>query len=131
MRRSMPTPNFVTWTSAQVAEFAVRHPKAARVVNVPFVFFHPTTKDVHPNQSFLLVMNDRFAKDAALVVGGADDDERAANAAAALAADGFTNLTVMTPGYTAWTRYDLPVTADNRDGVNYASLLTAAKRRKS
>ena len=113
-----------------VAEFAVRHPKTAHVVNVPIVFFHPTTKASHPNDSFALVMNDVFAKDARLIV-GADEGPRAADAAAALRADGYTNVSVMQQGFAGWVRYDLPVTADNRPGTSYVSLLTPAKRRKS
>lgn len=113
-----------------VAEFAVRHPKVARVVNVPIVFFHPTTQATHPNDSFLLVMNDVFGKDARLIL-GADDGPRAADAAQVLSADGFTNIAVMNAGFAGWVRYDLPVTADNRPGTSYVSLLTPAKRRKS
>mgnify|MGYP003635318330 FL=1 len=113
-----------------VAEFAVRHPKSARVVNIPIVFFHPTTKATHPNDSFLLVMNDVFAKDARLIL-GADDGPRAADAAQVLHDDGFTNVAVMSQGFAGWVRYDLPVTADNRPGTSYVSLLTPAKRRKS
>ncbi|MGR9089250.1 MAG: rhodanese-like domain-containing protein [Gammaproteobacteria bacterium] len=112
-----------------VAEFAVRHPKTARVVNVPIVFFHPTTKATHPNDSFAIVMNDVFAKDARLIV-GADEGPRAVDAAEALRADGFTNVSVMQQGFAGWVRYDLPVTADNRPGTSYVSLLTPAKRRK-
>lgn len=112
-----------------VAEFAVRHPKTARVVNVPIVFFHPTTKATHPNHSFLLVMNDGFARDARLIV-GADDGPRAADAARCLREDGFTNVSVMPQGFAGWVRCGLPVTADNRPGTSYVSLLTPAKRRK-
>jgi len=112
-----------------VAEFAVRHPKVTRVVNIPTVFFHPTTKQTHPNDSFLLVANDVFAKDARLII-GADGGDRAADAARALREDGFTHVSVMMQGLEGWGRYDLPVTADNRPGTSYVSLLTPAKRRK-
>ena len=112
-----------------VAEFAVRHPKTAKGVNVPWVFFHPTTKETHANDSFLLVMNDVFDKAAKLVI-GADEGGRAAEAAAALVDDGFSNVTVMSGGMPGWKQLDLPVTADNRDGVSYVSLLMQAKRRK-
>jgi len=112
-----------------VAEFAVRHPRLETVRNIPFVFFHPTTKETHSNESFLLVMNDVFAKDAKLIV-GADEGPRAADAAAALVADGFANVFAMSEGLPGWVRYDLPVTADNRPGTSYVSLLTPAKRRK-
>lgn len=112
-----------------VAEFAVRHPKAANVVNVPYVFFHPTTKETHPNESFLLVMNDVFAKDARLIV-GADDGARASDAAQTLLADGFSDVCAMTQGHSGWSTFNLPTTADNRPGTSYVSLLTPAKRRK-
>ena len=112
-----------------VAEFAVRHPKAVKVVNVPFVFFHPTTKDTHPNASFLLVVNDVFHKDARIIV-GADDGERAVDAAKVLVDDGFTNVSAMSQGHQGWAQFNLPTTADNRPGTSYVSLLTPAKRRK-
>lgn len=112
-----------------VAEFAERHPKVDKVVNIPIVFFHPTTKESHNNESFLLVVNDVFAKDAKLVL-GADDGSRAEDASRILNGDGFTNVVVMSGGFKAWTRYDFPVTADNRPGTSYVSLLTPAKRRK-
>jgi rhodanese-related sulfurtransferase len=112
-----------------VAEFAVRHPKITKVANVPFVFFHPTTKETHPNDSFLLVMNDIFAKDSRIVL-GADDGPRAEEAAQALIADGFTNLVAMSQGHAGWAKFNLATTADNRPGTSYVSLLTPAKRRK-
>jgi rhodanese-related sulfurtransferase len=112
-----------------VAEFAIRHPKTKKIVNVPYVFFHPTTKETHPNDSFLLVMNDVFAKDARLIL-GADDGSRAADAAAALQVDGFTNVAAMSGGTPGWQKYNLATTADNRPGTSYVSLLTPAKRRK-
>lgn len=110
-----------------VAEFAQAHPKSAKVVNVPFVFFHPTTQQTHPNDSFLLVMNHVFAKDARLIL-GADEGDRAVDATKALLADGFTNVSAMSQGLTGWRQYNLPTTADNRPGVSYVSLLTPAKR---
>ncbi len=112
-----------------VAEFAVRHPKSAKVVNVPIVFFHPSTGEAHPNDSFLLVMNDVFAKDSRLIL-GADDGDRAVEAATVLIADAFTNVSAMSQGLGGWTQYNLPTTADNRPGVSYVSLLTPAKRGK-
>ena len=112
-----------------VAEFAVRHPKTTKIVNVPFVFFHPTTKETHPNASFLLVMNDVFEKEARLIL-GADSGERAQEAARALVDDGFSNVSVMSKGHAGWAKSNLPTTADNRPGVSYVSLLTPDKRRK-
>ena len=44
-----------------VAEFSTGHPKGP-VVNIPLVFFHPTTKEVFPNQSFLQVVEDSYTK---------------------------------------------------------------------
>ena len=112
-----------------VAEFAAGHPKTTKIVNIPFVFFHPRTKATHANDSFLLVVNDVFAKDAALIV-GADDGTRAAEAAVALQSDGFTNVKAMSQGTAGWLKFNLATTADNRPGVSYVSLLTPAKRRK-
>lgn len=112
-----------------VAEFAVRHPKSTKIVNVPFVFFHPTTNEAHPNDSFLLVINDVFEKDARLIL-GADDGVRAEEAAQALLQDGFSNVSTMSQGHAGWAKLNLPTTADNRPGVSYVSLLTPAKRRK-
>jgi rhodanese-related sulfurtransferase len=112
-----------------VAEFAAGHPKTSKIVNIPWVFFHPTTKATHPNDSFLLVVNDVFAKDAALIL-GADDGPRAEQAAAALQADGFTNVKSMSHGTAGWVKFNFATTADNRPGVSYVSLLTPAKRRK-
>ncbi len=112
-----------------VAEFAVRHPKSTKIVNVPFVFFHPTTNATHPNDSFLLVMNDVFEKDARVIL-GADAGQRAEEAAQALVEDGFSNVSAMSQGHAGWAKLNLPTTADNRPGVSYVSLLTPAKRRK-
>jgi rhodanese-related sulfurtransferase len=112
-----------------VAEFAAGHPKTTKIVNIPFVFFHPTTKAEHANDSFLLVVNDVFAKDAALII-GADDGTRNEDAAKALEADGFTNVNVMPQGLSGWQKFNLSITADNRPGISYVSLLTPAKRRK-
>jgi rhodanese-related sulfurtransferase len=122
-----PTASYVDVRA--VAEFAAGHPKSTRVVNVPSVFFHPTTGETHVNDSFLLVMNDIFAKGARLIL-GADNGERAVTAATVLLADGFTGVSAMAPGLAAWARHNLPTTADNRPGVSYVSLLTAARRRK-
>ena len=121
-----PRANYVDVRS--VVEFAVSHPKSARVFNVPLVFFHPTTKAVHSNDSFLLVMNDVFGTASRIIV-GADDGERAVESAKVLMADRFTNVSAMSKGIAGWNQYNLPTTTDNRPGVSYASLLTAAKRR--
>lgn len=112
-----------------VAEFAVRHPKSTKVINVPFEFYHPTTKETHANASFLLVMNDVFQKDARIIL-GADGGARAVDAATALVDDGFTNVSAMSQGHQGWAQFNLPTTADNRPGTSYVSLLTPAKRRK-
>ena len=39
-----------------VAEFAAGHPRG-KVVNIPIVFHHPTTKEIYPNNSFLEVVS--------------------------------------------------------------------------
>lgn len=111
-----------------VAEFASGHPRGP-VVNVPIEFHHPHNDDKFPNDSFLLVIEDNYAKDAALIVGD-EDGERAQQAADTLIAAGYTNVSVMLGGLKQWQHCALPVTGDNRDGVSYVSLLMLAKRRK-
>ena len=111
-----------------VAEFSTGHPKGP-VVNIPLVFFHPTTKEVFPNQSFLQVVEDSYAKDAVLIT-GCDNGERAAQAAHKLAEAGYRNVRIMPDGYPGWREHQLPTTQDNRDGISYASLLTRVKRKK-
>ena len=113
-----------------VAEFAVNHPRAKQIMNIPSVFFHPTTKETHANENFLLVLNDVCDKNARLVI-GADDGERAGDAAKLIEQDGFTDVAVMPQGVGGWINFKLPTTADNRPGISYVSLLTKAKRRKS
>jgi rhodanese-related sulfurtransferase len=110
-----------------VAEFATGHPRV-RTVNIPIVFHHPTTKEIFPNDSFLLVVEDLYGKDTPLVVGGGTD-EGAAQAAQWLVAAGYTDVAVMPEGVTGWRKAGLPTTADNRDGISYVSLLTKVKRK--
>ena len=109
-----------------VAEFVLGHPRG-RVINVPVEFYHPKTDAAHANASFVLVMEHCCAKDLALVV-GADDGPRALAAADALKQAGFSNVQVMTAGFSGWKTSGLPVTGNNADGVSYVSLLTPAKR---
>lgn len=110
-----------------VAEFASGHPRG-RVVNVPLVFYHPTTKEVYPNASFLLVIEDLCAKETPLVV-GCDTGERALQAARQLLEAGYANVAVMRDGFSGWRAGGLPVTTDNRDGISYVSHLTRVKRK--
>ena len=111
-----------------VAEFVSGHPRGP-VVNVPIVFHHPHNDDKYPNDSFLLVIEDNYEKNAALIIGD-EDGERAQTAADALVEAGYENISVMLGGLKQWQHCALPVTGDNRDGVSYVSLLTPAKRRK-
>lgn len=110
-----------------VAEFAAGHPRG-RVVNIPIVFHHPTTKEIYPNNSFLEVVSSLYAKDAALVIGG-DDGERTQQAAGRLQEAGYTNVSVMQEGLSGWRAQKFPTTTDNRDGISYSSLLTPVKRK--
>ncbi len=112
-----------------VAEFVKGHPRG-RVINVPIEFYHPKTNAAHANASFEIVMEHTVAKDTPLVVGG-DEGPRAATAAAALAAAGYTNVSVMSAGLPGWRESGLPVTGNNADGVSYVSLLTPAKRKNA
>jgi rhodanese-related sulfurtransferase len=110
-----------------VAEFATGHPRA-RGVNIPIVFHHPTTKEIFPNHSFLLVVEDLYSKDTPLVV-GCGTEERAMQAAQQLLAAGYTDVTVMQEGFPGWRKAGLPTTADNRAGISYVSLLMKVKRK--
>ncbi len=111
-----------------VAEFATGHPKG-KIINVPIVFFHPTTKAVFQNESFDLVMEEVCPKETPLIV-GCEKGPRAKQAVERLAAAGYENIHVMEAGHAGWKAADLPVTADNRDGISYVSLLTPAKRKQ-
>ena len=110
-----------------VAEFAKGHPKG-KIINVPIVFFHPTTDEVFPNESFDLVMEDVCPKDTPLIV-GCEKGPRAKKAVDRLTAAGYENVSLMEAGHAGWKAASLPITADNRDGISYVSLLTPAKRK--
>ena len=111
-----------------VAEFSTGHPKG-KVVNIPVVFFYPTSKEIFPNESFLEVFEGLYAKDAPLIT-GCDTGERAREAASKLAEAGYTNICTMPEGFPGWSKLALPTTKDNRDGISYVSLLTQVKRKK-
>jgi rhodanese-related sulfurtransferase len=110
-----------------VAEFADGHPRG-KVVNIPIVFHHPTTKETYPNNSFLEVIDSLYAKDAPLIL-GCEKGKRAQQAATQLIQAGYTNVCIMPAGYAGWREQQLPKTTDNRPGVSYVSLLTPAKRK--
>jgi rhodanese-related sulfurtransferase len=110
-----------------VAEFATGHPRG-KVVNIPIIFNHPTTKEIFPNDSFLLVAEDLYAKDTPLLV-GSDTGERAEQAVGKLLEAGYTDVSVMQEGFPGWRALKLPTTTDNRDGISYVSLLTRVKRK--
>jgi len=110
-----------------VAEFAAGHPRG-KVVNIPIVFHHPTTKEIYPNNSFLEVVSSLYAKEASLIIGG-EDEERTQQAASRLQEAGYTNVSVMREGFSGWRAQKFPTTTDNRDGISYSSLLTPVKRK--
>ena len=110
-----------------VAEFAAGHPRG-RVVNIPILFRHPTKEDPYPNQSFLAVVEEMYAKETPLVV-GCGKETRALQAAEQLVAAGYSHVATMRGGYAGWKENKLPTTTDNRDGVSYVSLLTKVKRK--
>lgn len=122
-----------------VAEFAAGHPRG-KVVNIPIIFYHPTTQETLPNNSFLLVMEALYSKDTPLVV-GCENGERAKQAARRLLEAGYTDVAVMQGGFTGtkdaqgqplfpgWRELQLPTTTDNRDGISYVSLLTRVKQK--
>ncbi|MGR8949733.1 MAG: rhodanese-like domain-containing protein [Gammaproteobacteria bacterium] len=111
-----------------VAEFVSGHPRGP-VVNIPILFHHPHHDETFPNDSFLLVVDDNFARDDQIIIGD-QDGERGELAADKLIDAGYTNVSVMLGGLKQWQQCALPVTGDNRDGVSYVSLLTPAKRKK-
>ncbi len=111
-----------------VAEFAEGRPKG-RALNIPIVFFHPTTRETHTNEAFSLVANHALSNEDPIIV-GADESDRAHLAAENLTRDGFTNIKIMSEGLPGWRNQGLPVTGDNRPGVSYVSLLTPARRAK-
>lgn len=110
-----------------VAEFAAGHPRG-KVVNIPIVFHHPTTKDTYPNASFLEVVESLYDKAVPLIV-GCDGMERAQQAAGRLVQAGYTDVSVMQEGLPGWRVAKLPTTTDNRDGISYVSLLMPVKRK--
>ncbi len=110
-----------------VAEFATGHPRG-KVVNIPIVFHHPTTKEIFPNESFRLVVEDLYSKDTPLVV-GCDTEERAKQAAQRLLEAGYIDIAVMQEGFSGWRKAGLRATTDNRDGISYVSLLMKVKRK--
>lgn len=109
-----------------VAAFVKGHPRG-RVVNVPFVFYHPKTAAVHPNSSFLQVLQYACPPEMTLILGG-DADGLPEQAAATLFAAGYTDVAVMLDGLGGWRACGLAVTGNNAEGVSYVSLLTPAKR---
>ncbi|MGE0485301.1 MAG: rhodanese-like domain-containing protein [Gammaproteobacteria bacterium] len=111
-----------------VAEFAGGRPRG-RAVNLPVLFHHPQGGEPYPNEAFALVAQHALAADTPLIVGGTGD-ARADRAAALLAEAGFSDVGVLGGGIEAWRAAALPVTGDNRPGVSYVSLLTAARRAK-
>jgi rhodanese-related sulfurtransferase len=110
-----------------VAEFAAGHPRG-KVVNIPIVFHHPTTKETYPNNSFLEVVQSLYTTDTPLIV-GCEKGPRAQQAAEQMQQVGYTNIYVLADGYSGWRAQHLPSTIDNRDGVSYVSLLTPVKRK--
>ncbi len=111
-----------------VAEFATGHPKG-KVINVPIVFFHPTTHEIFQNESFDLVMQEVCPKETPLIV-GCEKGTRAKLAVERLTAAGYENVHLMEAGHAGWKAAALPATTDNRDGISYVSLLTPAKRKQ-
>jgi rhodanese-related sulfurtransferase len=110
-----------------VAEFASGHPRG-KVVNIPVVFYHPTTQETFPNESFLLVVEDLYSKETPIII-GCSQEERARQAAGRLLDAGYTDVSVMQGGYSGWRAAGFPVTTDNRDGISYVSHLTRVKRK--
>lgn len=110
-----------------VAEFATGHPRA-KVVNIPILFHHPHKEETYPNQSFLTVVEGLYPKETPLVV-GCGKETRALQAADQLVAAGYSHVATLQGGYSEWQNNKLPTTKDNREGINYVSLLMKVKRK--
>jgi len=121
------TPTAVYIDVRTVSEFASGHPRC-KIVNIPIVFHHPTTKETHPNPSFMEVVQSLYEKDTLLIL-GCEKGARARQAADQLLQAGYTDVRVMTEGLSGWREQKLPTTKDNRDGISYVSLLMPVKRK--
>jgi len=97
-----------------VVEFATNRPKG-RALNIPIVFFHPTTKERHPSEAFELVAQHALKKDDNIIV-GADSDDRGLEAVKRLQTAGFLNVQLLRKGIDEWKDANLPLTGDNRPG---------------
>jgi rhodanese-related sulfurtransferase len=117
-----------------VPEFTAGHPQ--RGINVPVIFFNQATGQPAPNPDFLKVVETTIPKDATVIV-GCQAGGRSQRAAEIMAQAGYTNVTNMQGGFgggqdqmgrvvQGWRDSGLPVSADNGEGVSYASLATKA-----
>ena len=114
-----------------IPEFAQAHPEGA--VNIPILHFDPAQGGMIPNPDFQKVVEANFPKDARLVM-GCQVGMRSQKAAEILVQAGYENVANVHGGFggmkdqsgqsiaTGWTELGLPVSADNGDGVSYASL---------
>jgi rhodanese-related sulfurtransferase len=115
-----------------VQEFEQGHPEGA--FNVPIAML--TEHGMEPNDEFLAVVERRFGKDQAMVV-GCKMGGRSARACEVLAAAGFTRLANMDGGFSGrpgggeavsrgWSGCGLPVAATPRKGATWGELSSGA-----
>lgn len=116
-----------------VPEFTAGHPQGG--INIPVIFFQAPGQPV-PNPDFLKVVEANIAKDAVVIV-GCQAGGRSQRAADIMTQAGYTNVSNMQGGFgggqdqmgravPGWRDAGLPVSADNGDGVSYASLAAKA-----
>jgi rhodanese-related sulfurtransferase len=116
-------------------EFAAGHPQGG--INIPVILFDPATQQPMPNADFLPVVETNIPKDAKVIV-GCQVGGRSQRAAEILAQAGYTDVANMQGGFggardqtgrtvvPGWQESGLPVSADNGEGVGYASLAAKA-----
>jgi rhodanese-related sulfurtransferase len=118
-----------------IPEFEGGHPHPA--VNIPILHADPQTGQMTPNPDFLDVVQAHFPKDARLVL-GCRSGQRSARATELLLQAGYTTVVNMRCGFggernpygqvvnPGWQDRGLPTSAENGEGVSYASLATRA-----
>ncbi|MBM3264935.1 MAG: rhodanese-like domain-containing protein [candidate division Zixibacteria bacterium] len=118
-----------------ITEFEGGHPDPA--LNVPILHADPRTGQMTPNLDFLEIMEALFPKDTKLVM-GCRSGQRSARATEALLDAGYATVVNMRCGFSGernplgqvvnpgWMDRGLPVSADNGEGVCYASLAAKA-----
>ncbi|MCE2487811.1 MAG: rhodanese-like domain-containing protein [Desulfurellaceae bacterium] len=115
-------------------EFTAGHPEGA--INIPVIFFDMATRQPSPNPHFQAVVEANIAKGVTVIV-GCQAGGRSQRAAEIMQQAGYSDVTNMQGGFgggqtptgqviAGWRDVGLPISADNGDGVSYASLAAKA-----